>query len=80
MSERQDNEQAAAEARRLVGEFFKDEEKTALWFNTCNPQFGRYVKPQDLIDMGRADKLLRTVKLMLEENNAPPQEKPETTS
>lgn len=62
------NEQTAAQARRLVMAFFKDAEKTALWFETKNPMFGN-LKPADLVSIGKADKVLRTVKLLLEENS-----------
>ena len=62
------NEQTAAQARRLVEAFFDDPEKTALWFETKNPMFGN-LKPTDLVKIGKADKVLRTVKLLLEENS-----------
>lgn len=62
------NEQTANQAWRLAEAFFGDEEKTALWFSTENPQFG-YIKPEDLIGIGQADKVLRLVKLLLAAND-----------
>lgn len=62
------NEQAAAQARRLVEAFFGDPEKSALWFVTENPLFGN-IRPADLIDIEKADCVLRIVKLLLAEND-----------
>lgn len=62
---------AATRARQLVRAFFGDDaEKTKLWFGTPNPLLG-YVKPNDLIYMDKADKLLQFVERTLEENSDP---------
>lgn len=65
---------ASAEAQRLVRAFFNDAEKTKLWFDTPNPLLG-HVRPNDLVRMGRADKVLQFVERALGENRAPPGEK-----
>jgi uncharacterized protein (DUF2384 family) len=51
----------------LVRGFFKDEEKTKLWFHTENPMLGG-IKPIDMIRQGRSEKLLKFVQAMLKEN------------
>lgn len=66
------NEQAAAQARRLVEAFFNDVEKSTLWFQTENVALFGGIKPAELIRMGKADKLLRVIKLQLAENENPP--------
>lgn len=56
------------EAAALVREFFGgDAVKTAEWFTSPNPLLGM-ITPQQLIDLGRGEKLLKFVKDQLEEN------------
>jgi hypothetical protein len=62
---------AEAQARTLVAGFFSgDQAKTALWFRTANPLLG-HLCPNDLVRMGRAERLLRFVEGQLEENVGP---------
>jgi hypothetical protein len=51
----------------LVRGFFKDEEKTRLWFHTENPLLGGSV-PIDMIRQGRSEKLLKFIQGSLAEN------------
>ncbi|MEE8484078.1 MAG: hypothetical protein V3S46_05725 [Nitrospinota bacterium] len=51
----------------LVGTFFKDKQKTILWFSTSNPMLGS-LPPRDMIRLGRFKKLLKFVQTALEEN------------
>ena len=51
----------------LVGSYFKDENKTMLWFQIPNPQLGG-MPPRDMIRVGRFKKLLRFVQTALDEN------------
>jgi len=59
----------------LVMEFFKDPQKTKLWFETPNPQLGG-IAPSDMIKLGRTRKLLAFVQTAVQEN-APPRVQPE---
>ena len=55
-------------ARTLVMGFFDgNEEKTQLWFSSPNPQLGN-ITPIDMIELGRASKLLAFVQTSLAEN------------
>jgi len=54
----------------LVMGFFKDEEKTRLWFHTENPMLGG-IRPIDLIKLGRSEKLLKFVQTAIKENKRP---------
>jgi hypothetical protein len=56
-----------ATAINLVGSYFKDENKTMLWFQIPNPQLGG-MSPRDMIRVGRFKKLLRFVQTALDEN------------
>lgn len=44
----------------LVFEYFQDDVKTKLWFQTPNPMLGNF-SPRDMIRFGRFDKLRRFV-------------------
>jgi hypothetical protein len=50
----------------LVFQFFDDDVKTRLWFQTPNPVLGN-VSPRDMIRLGRYNKLLRFVTVAMEE-------------
>ena len=56
-----------ATAINLVDEFFKDEDKTMLWFNTPNPLLGEQT-PKDMIRLGRSRKLIKFIRNALAEN------------
>jgi uncharacterized protein (DUF2384 family) len=56
-----------ATALNLVANFFKDEQKTILWFNTPNPLLGN-MTPRDMIRIGRFKKLLNFIQTALDEN------------
>ncbi len=56
-----------AVAINLVGEYFDDEHKTVLWFQTINPLLGN-VSPQAMIRAGRFKKLLNFIQTALDEN------------
>lgn len=52
----------------LVAEFFDgDPQRTQLWFHTANPMLG-YVRPRDMIRLGRYERLLRYVQEARAEN------------
>ncbi len=51
----------------LVAKFFKDPDKTVLWFKTANPLLGN-VTPRDMIRVGRFKKLEKFILSALEEN------------
>jgi hypothetical protein len=55
------------ELYKLVKGFFKDDEKTTLWFSTPNLNFGD-TTPDMLIFMGRAHKVKEFVVTSLSEN------------
>ncbi len=44
----------------LVGEFFKDAQKTAIWFQASNPLLGG-ISPRDMIRFGRYKKLMQFI-------------------
>ena len=50
----------------LVFQFFNDDVKTKLWFQTPNPMLDN-VSPRDMIRLGRYNKLLRFVTQAMEE-------------
>ncbi|MFC1610831.1 hypothetical protein ACFL6C_07725 [Myxococcota bacterium] len=54
-------------ALNLVAGFFKDTDRTILWFKTANPMLGN-VSPRDMIRVGRFKKLLRFIQSALNEN------------
>ena len=56
-----------ATAINLVAGYFKDLEKTALWFQIPNPLLGN-ISPRDMIRVGRFRKLLKFIQTALEEN------------
>ncbi len=56
-----------ATAINLVGEFFKDENQTILWFQTPNPLLGS-ISPKEMIKRGRFRKLLQFIQTALTEN------------
>lgn len=55
------------ELYKLVKGFFKDDEKTAFWFSTPNPNFGG-TTPDMLIFMGRAQRVKEFIVNALDEN------------
>jgi hypothetical protein len=56
-----------ATALSIVGQYFKDINKTVLWFKIPNPQLGN-VAPREMIRVGRFNKLFRFILNALEEN------------
>ncbi|MBY0379491.1 MAG: hypothetical protein K2P99_03705 [Burkholderiales bacterium] len=54
-------------AINLVAEFFRNEEKTVLWFSAINPLLGD-VSPRDMIKLGRFKKLLKFIQTAIDEN------------
>ncbi len=58
-----------ATAINLVADFFKDEQKTMLWFVTPNSFLGEYT-PRDIIRIGRYTKLMRFIRNALSENKS----------
>jgi len=65
--ELQDRIQEWAIALNLVAQFFKDEQKTVLWFKTPNPLLGD-IAPRDMIKIGRFKKLRQFILQALSEN------------
>lgn len=65
--ELEDRIQEWAVALNLVAQFFKDEQKTVLWFKTPNPMLGD-VPPRDMIKIGRFKKLRQFILQALSEN------------
>ncbi len=57
-----------ATALNLVAEFFKDNDKTILWFCIPNPLLGG-MSPRDMIRVGRFKKLLNFIQSALDENH-----------
>lgn len=51
----------------LVADFFKDADKTILWFYTPNPLLGEQT-PRDMIRIGRSKKLIKFIRNALSEN------------
>lgn len=56
-----------AVALNLVAQFFRDEQKTVLWFKTPNPMLGD-ITPRDMIKIGRFKKLRQFILNALSEN------------
>jgi hypothetical protein len=56
-------------ALSLVAQFFRDEQKTVLWFKTPNVLLGD-MTPRDMIRVGRFRKLLRFIQNALSENES----------
>ena len=56
-----------AVAINLVGSYFKDREKTMLWFQAINPLLGN-VSPRAMIRAGQIKKLLKFIITALDEN------------
>ena len=56
-----------ATAINLVGTFFKEHDKTMLWFQVPNPLLGG-MSPRDMIRVGRCKKLLKFIQTALDEN------------
>lgn len=56
-----------ATALNLVAGYFKDQEKTVLWFLMPNPLLGG-MSPRDMIRVGRFKKLLNFIQTALDEN------------
>lgn len=56
-----------ATAINLVANFFDDERKTMLWFQTPNPLLGN-VSPKAMIRAGRYKKLLKFIQTAVDEN------------
>ena len=56
-----------ATAINLVASFFKNNEKTILWFNTPNPLLGE-VTPRNMIRIGRSQKLIIFIRKAVLEN------------
>ena len=65
--ELQDRIQEWAIVLSLVAQFFKDEQKTVLWFKTPNPLLGD-IAPRDMIKIGRFKKLRHFILQALSEN------------
>lgn len=65
--ELEDRIQEWAVALNLVAQFFKEEQKTVLWFKTPNPLLGD-VTPRDMIRIGRFKKLRQFILNALSEN------------
>ena len=57
-----------ATALNLVQGFFKDQQKTMLWFSIPNPLLGG-MSPRDMIRIGRFKKLLNFIQTALDENH-----------
>lgn len=53
----------------LVADFFKDVDKTILWFYTPNPLLGEQT-PRDMIRIGRSKKLIKFIRNALSENKS----------
>ena len=56
-----------ATAINLVGTYFKNLEKTILWFQVPNPLLGG-MSPRDMIRVGRFKKLLKFIQTALDEH------------
>lgn len=56
-----------AVALNMVAQFFKDEQKTLLWFRTPNPLLGD-ITPREMIRIGRFKKLHKFIVNALSEN------------
>ena len=60
-------------ALAMVAQYFRDGQKTILWFRTPNPLLGN-ITPRDMIRIGRFRKLQRFIQNALDEN-PPPRDK-----
>ena len=65
--ELQDRIQEWAVALNLVAQFFRDEQKTVLWFKTPNPLLGD-IAPRDMIRIGRFKKLRQFILQAVSDN------------
>jgi len=54
-------------ALNLVADYFKDAEKTVLWFQAPNSLLGN-ITPRDMIRLGRFKKLFKFIQTALDEN------------
>ena len=54
-------------ALNLVADYFKDSEKTVLWFQAPNSLLGN-MTPRDMIRLGRFKKLFKFIQTALDEN------------
>jgi len=54
-------------ALNLVAQFFRDEQKTILWFKTPNPLLGD-IAPRDMIKIGRFKKLRQFILQAVSDN------------
>ena len=68
--ELQERVQEWAVALALVAQYFKNEQKTVLWFKTPNPLLGN-ITPRDMIRVGRFKKLRLFILDALSENERP---------
>jgi len=62
-----DRIQEWAVALNLVAQFFKDPQKTVLWFKTPNPLLGD-ITPRDMIRIGRFKKLQKFILNAISDN------------
>ncbi len=60
-----------AMALAMVAQYFKDPQKTILWFKTVNPLLG-YAAPREMIRVGRFKKLHKFILDALSENERRP--------
>jgi len=60
-------EQQIEECYILVRNYFKDQEKTRIWFSTGNPLLGGS-EPMQMIMLGRAGKLLKFLRNTMEDS------------
>lgn len=56
-----------ANAINLVGSFFRDPQKTVLWFEVPNPLLGN-LSPKEMIKLGRFKKLIKFIQQSIDEN------------
>jgi hypothetical protein len=54
-------------AINLVAAFFRNQQRTLLWFQTTNPLLGG-LSPRDMIRLGRFQKLFKFINTALAEN------------
>jgi hypothetical protein len=60
-------EQIAEKCWDHVNSFFESTIKSEIWFETKNPLLGG-VSPNDMIDAGREEKLLKFIEYSMDEN------------
>jgi len=58
---------AWASAVNLVANYFRDPQKTVLWFKIPNPLLGN-ISPKEMIRLGRYNKLLKFIQNSIDEN------------